>query len=133
MKPKISKDKASWIAGYRSGLEDVIAEQLKEAGIKFEYEAVKIKYEKPVSKHTYTPDFVLSSGIIIETKGRLLLADRKKHLLIKQQHPSLDIRFCFQNAKNKISAGSPTTYADWAEKNGFKWCNKTIPKEWLME
>lgn len=133
MKRKISKEKASWIAGYRSGLEDKIADQLRAKGIAFEYETMKIKYEKPVTKHTYTPDFVLPSGIIIETKGRLILADRKKHLLIKEQHPHLDIRFCFQNANTKISAGSPTTYANWAEKNGFKWCNKTIPDEWLTE
>lgn len=132
-KTKISKEKASWLAGYRSGLEEVVAQQLKDEGIAFEYEKMKIKYEKPVTKHTYTPDFVLPSGIIIETKGRLILADRKKHILIKEQHPELDIRFCFQNPKNKISAGSPTTYADWAEKNGFKWCHKVIPKDWLLE
>ncbi len=130
---KISKEKASWIAGYRSGLEDVIAKQLKEAGVAFKYEKLKIKYEQPSSNRTYTPDFELPNGIIIETKGRLVLADRKKHIWIKEQHPHLDIRFVFQNAKNKISAGSPTTYADWAEKNGFKWCNGKIHDEWLKE
>lgn len=130
---KISKEKASWIHGYRSGLEETISKQLTEAGIDFEYEKLKIKYEQPSVKRTYTPDFVLPNGIIIETKGRLILEDRKKHLWIKEQHPDLDIRFCFQSAKTKISAGSPTTYADWAEKNGFKWCQKTIPDEWLKE
>lgn len=133
MKPKISKERASWVAGYRSGLEDKISQQLQEAGIEFKYEKLKIKYEQPSVKRTYTPDFELPNGIIIETKGRLVLADRKKHIWIKEQHPHLDIRFLFQNAKNKISAGSPTTYADWAEKNGFKWCNGKIPDEWLKE
>jgi hypothetical protein len=133
MTRKISKEKASWIHGYRSGLEETISKQLTEAGIDFEYEKLKIKYEQPSVKRTYTPDFELPNGIIIETKGRLILEDRKKHLWIKEQHPNLDIRFCFSNAKAKITAGSPTTYADWADKNGFKWCQKTIPDEWLKE
>lgn len=90
-------------------------------------------YTVPVSYHEYTPDFRLPNGIFIETKGRFVLEDRKKHVLIKQQHPELDIRFVFQNSKNKIRKGSPTTYADWCKKHGFLYADKTIPQEWLDE
>jgi hypothetical protein len=117
--------------GFRSGLEEKIAKQLQEAGVKVEYETTKIRYIVPESLHTYTVDFVLPNGIMIETKGRLVVADRKKHILIKEQHPELDIRFVFQNSKNPIRKGSKTTYADWATKHGFKYADKEIPDEWL--
>lgn len=119
--------------GYRSGLEESVDALLKESGIDAQYEQHKVLYTIPVSYHEYTPDFRLPNGIFIETKGRFVLDDRKKHILIKQQHPELDIRFVFQNSKNKIRKGSPTTYADWCKKHGFLYADKTIPQEWLNE
>lgn len=119
--------------GFRSGLEERIAEQLDKAGIEYTYEKVKLNYVKPASKHVYTPDFVLANGIIVETKGRFLPADRQKHILVKQHNPTLDIRFVFSNSKARISKISKTTYADWCIKNGFKFADKTIPEEWLHE
>lgn len=119
--------------GYRSGLEEKVSKQLDELSVEYEYEKLKIVYEVH-EKRTYTPDFkILSNGIIVETKGRFLGADRKKHLLVKKQHPELDIRFVFSNSKAKLSKGSPTSYADWCNKNGFKWADKLIPEEWLDE
>ena len=53
--------------GFRSGLEERIAEQLDKLGIEYKYEEVKLKYIKPASEHIYTPDFVLPNGIIVET------------------------------------------------------------------
>lgn len=117
--------------GFRSGLEEKVADQLKKSGVEFGYETTKIKYVVPESVHTYTPDFIFPNGLIVETKGRFVAADRKKHLLIQKQCPNLDIRFVFQNSKNKISKGSKTTYADWATKHGFKYADKEIPDEWL--
>ena len=99
--------------------------------MKVEYETTKIKYVVPESLHTYTADFKLPNGIIVETKGRFVVADRKKHLLIQQQYPNLDIRFVFSNSKTKISKGSKTSYADWCIKNNFKYADKEIPQEWL--
>jgi len=119
--------------GFRSGLEERVAEQLDKAGIDYTYEQVKLNYIKPASKHVYTPDFVLSNGIVIETKGRFLLADRQKHILVKKHNPTLDIRFVFSNSNARISKTSSTTYAQWCKKNGFKYADKTIPKEWLDE
>ena len=122
------------VACYRSGLEGALARQLKSAGVSFTYEVLKIPYTIPASPHTYTPDFVLKeNGIIIESKGLFSVEDRKKHLLVKAQHPEYDIRFVFQNPNARLYKGSPTTYAMWAEKNGFKWAGKQIPEEWLSE
>ena len=119
--------------GFRSGLEERIAEQLDKAGVEYTYEKLKLNYVKPASKHVYTPDFVLSNGIIIETKGRFLLADRQKHILVKRHNPTLDIRFVFSNSNARISKASTTTYAQWCIKNGFKYADKTIPEEWINE
>ena len=119
--------------GFRSGLEEKVAEYLTSKGVKFTFETMKIPYVKPETKHTYTPDFILDNGIIIETKGRWLLDDRKKHLLIRKQHPNLDIRILFQNANAKISKGSKTSYADFCEKHGIPYAHREIPVAWLKE
>ena len=120
--------------GYRSGLEDLVAKQLEAESITFEYEPKdgKIEYSKPASKHKYTPDFVFPK-FIIETKGRWVTADRKKHKLIKEQHPELDIRFVFSNSKTRISKTSRTTYAKYCEMNGWKYADKVIPDSRLKE
>lgn len=121
--------------GYRSGLEEAIAIQLENKKISYEYEnkANTVTYTVPESKHTYLPDFKLPNEIIIETKGRFVLADRKKHKLIKEQYPDLDIRIVFSNSKAKISKNSKTTYAMWCEKVGIPYADKTIPQSWLDE
>ena len=116
--------------GYRSGLEDDISVDLKERGITFEYEKMKIRWVLNENK-TYTPDFVLPNGIIIESKGRFVSADRKKHLKVKEQFPKLDIRFVFSNSRGKINKGSNTTYGDWCDKHGFIYSDKRIPDSWL--
>ena len=77
--------------------------------------------------------FVLPNNITIETKGRFLPKDRRKHLLIKKQYPDMDLRFVFNNSKAKLSKKSKTTYADWCNKNGFQFADKLIPDEWFNE
>ena len=96
-----------------------------------EYEKHKIPYiPKP---KTYTPDFRLSNGIYVETKGRFLPSDRAKHLLVREQHPDLDIRFVFSNSRQKLSKKSKTTYADWCYKHNFEFADGTIPWRWIKE
>jgi hypothetical protein len=119
--------------GFRSGLEERVAEQLDQLGIEYTYEKVKLKYIKPASQHVYTPDFVLANGIIVETKGRFLAPDRQKHILVKRHNPDLDIRFVFSNSNARISKASKTTYAMWCRKHGYKFADKIIPQEWLDE
>ena len=130
------KNNSKWVAkkyGFKSGLEENISNQIANKGIEVKYESEKVAYIIPASQHTYNPDFRLPNGIIIETKGRFVAADRKKHQLVKEQHPNLDIRFVFSNSKNKISKNSKTTYGMWCEKNGYKYADKEIPEEWFLE
>ena len=130
---KLSQKDALLKHGVRSGLEERVCQQLIDAGVEYEYESMKIEYIRPASKHIYTPDIVLSNGIIVETKGRFLMADRQKHILVKKHNPTLDIRFVFSNSNARISKTSRTTYAQWCIKNGFKFSDKEIPKEWMEE
>ena len=125
---KKRKKRSSRTSKYRSGFEQTLANQLKRSGVAFEYETVKLEYQKIA---TYTPDFILPNGIIIEAKGVWTVEDRTKHLLVREQHPHLDIRLVFMNAYNKIRKGSNTTYARWCEKKNILYANKTIPKSWL--
>ena len=119
--------------GFRSGLEESIAENLASKGVGFKFEELTITYSKPAKLSKYTPDFELPNGIIIESKGRFLTADRQKHLLVQKQHPLMDIRFVFSNSRTRISKRSKTTYADWCDKHGFLYADKEIPDEWLKE
>ena len=118
-------------AGFRSGLEQDNSKHLERHNVEYEYEKHKIKF---VSKaRTYTPDFRLSNGVIIETKGRFIPSDRTKHLLIKEQHPDLDIRFVFGNSNQRLSKTSSTTYGGWCERHGFLYADGLIPVEWTKE
>ena len=117
---------------FRSGLEERTAKYLKKLKVKFTYEKIKIRWQD-LRYRTYTPDFVLANGIIVETKGRFIPSDRQRHLMIKEQHPDLDIRFVFSNPNSKLYKGSKTTYADWCDKHGFKWAKEEIPLEWIKE
>ena len=119
--------------GYRSGLENRIAEELRALGVPVRFEQLRIEYDIPSKKHRYTPDFELPNGIVIESKGRFLSKDRQKHLLVQQQHPEIDLRFVFQNPNAKLSKASNTTYAMWCDKHGFKYAKTSIPRGWIDE
>lgn len=119
--------------GYRSGLEELVSRQLDAAGQEYEYETYKIPFTPPIKTRTYTPDFTLPNGIVVETKGRFMTNDRQKHRHIAEEHPDLDIRFVFSNANTRISKVSKTTYAKWCKDYGFEWATKVIPQEWLDE
>lgn len=73
--------------GFRSGLETTNARVLTDAGVEFEYEKHKLFYIVPARVASYKPDFVLASGIILETKGLFDAEDRQHHILLKQQYP----------------------------------------------
>ena len=124
--------KAALKQGYRSGLEIKVKEFLRENNIPIKYEYLKIEWEDLMYR-TYTPDFILPNGIIVEVKGRFTAADRRKHICIKKQHPKLDIRFVFESSRRKLSKGAKSTYALWCEKNKFMYSDRVIPQEWLKE
>lgn len=106
----------------RSKLETQIAKVFNDAGASWSYEVTKIPYIIPESNHTYTVDFSLGNGILIEGKGYLSdHQERYKYVLLKQQYPSLDLRFVFDNP-NKLCGGTKYSHAKWADKWGFQWC-----------
>lgn len=113
---------------YRSKLEGKVAAMLPEVL----YETDKLKYVVPESKHTYTTDFKIGEKSYIEVKGYLQASERKKYILVRDQNPDIKLRFFFDKSTNKIYKGSPTTYADWCEKNGFEYTDLKmgLPKEW---
>jgi Phage endonuclease I len=129
---------------FRSGLEKGIAEQLDAAGVEYEFEKHKFEYNVPARTSKYTPDFKMGTSIFIEAKGAFgrgpgrftgdPAKERKKMVLMKEQHPELDMRIVFQRASAKIYPKSPTTNAAWAEANGYLWADKgQIPLEWIKE
>ena len=85
---------------YRSKFEASIAASLIKRSVSFSYESLVLDY---IIEGQYKPDFVLPNGVIVETKGFFPPDQRRKMLCVKAQHPDLDIRMCFQNAKDKIS------------------------------
>lgn len=120
--------------GKRSGLEVKNAEHLLALGCDAKYEPRTIEYSIGLPKlKKYKPDFELPNGILVETKGWFKSADRTKHLIIKHQHPNLDIRLVFSRSKGKIGKKSKMTVADWCNKNGFKWADELVPEAWTKE
>jgi len=131
--------------GMRSKFEVQIAKELDDAGIKYEYEAIQLEYQEPLRKNLaqcgecgstdlvrtgwYTPDFLLSSGIIIETKGRFTAADRRKMLAVIEAHPKERIVMLFMR-DNKIHKNSNTYYSDWCMKHDIEYAIGHPTKEW---
>lgn len=115
---------------FRSKFEEDIHEALvrNECDAKYEPESMHYQIE-----HNYFPDWVLPNGIVIEAKGRLTQFDRQKMLAVRRAHPHRDIRFVFMNASNKLRKNSKTTYAQWADRNSFKWAERRVPREWIEE
>lgn len=102
---------------------------LRSKGIKFKYEAMKLKFQPKAC--TYTPDIILENGIVVELKGYFRASDRQKLLLVIEQHPEIDLRMVFMNSKTKIHKNSSTTYGDWCSKHSIKYSDREIPKDWL--
>jgi len=133
-------------SGRRSKFEDTIAKELDDAGVKYTYETYKFEYQEPLRKNLatcgacgssdllrtgwYTPDFFLSSGLIIETKGRFTAADRRKHLAVREAHPDERIVMLFM-ADNKINKNRKTHYSDWCMEHNIEYAIKHPLKEWL--
>jgi Phage endonuclease I len=130
-------------ARYRSRLEKKVADQLDDAGIPYDYESQWVRYIVPAREAKYLPDFTIrNTKILIEAKGRFGgfrsdssgAQERQKLILLKEQHPDLDIRIVFQDAKKPIYKGSKTTYAKWADDHGFTWADKgVVPAAWIRE
>ena len=107
----------------RSRLEERFEQIIQNFDIDYDYEITKIPYVVPESNHTYTVDWTFLNNLLVETKGYLSThQERHKYVLLKQQHPELDLRFVFDNP-NKLCGGTKMTHGKWAEKYGFKYCS----------
>ena len=130
---------------YRSGFEHRLATQLYEAGINFEYERERWAYRLPVHKgicdscqastvfsgRTYTPDFFLPNGIVIEAKGKCTSETRTQLENIVKYNPNKDLRVVFMQ-DNWLTSSKKGRYTDWAKKLGIPVAVGSIPKEWLV-
>lgn len=123
--------------GLRSGYERRVKDSLESAGIEHTYEEDCLPYTLPETIHKYTPDFKLilpgNKVMYVESKGIFSAKDRKKMLLVIQQHPDKDIRLLFME-NNKLNRASKTRYTDWCEQKGIRCAvsrSGAIPLEWL--
>jgi hypothetical protein len=144
---------------YRSHFEKCISNQLREAKVRYRYEAEPIRYESFGHPRTYWPDFAINTGttrkgdcsgatqkskVFIECKGWLRTDDRWKLERVREANPEIDLRICFWDATKPIETGTPEmdygagldrwpTLGEWAEGLGFMWCHRELPKAWLDE
>ncbi len=135
---KTSKVRANAIKnGWRSGLEETLAADLRSKGIEYKFEPTTLRYNVPSRVARYTPDFWVTTRtgkvIVVESKGKFVTANRQLMLLVKAQHPDLEIRMVFSRSKETISKTSSTSYAMWCDKHGFQYADKLVPQEWLDE
>jgi hypothetical protein len=114
---------------YRSGLEKNVAFDLAKRGVDFLYEDERIPY---VVERKYIPDFQLPNGIYVEAKGWFRNEDCRKMRLLQAQYPEKEFRFLFQNLNTKVQSKRYTNQ-QWAEKYNFKYCEGTVPEDWLEE
>ena len=119
---------------FKNGFEAKVFKELEKAfGCPVIYEPFTFHY-KVDEVRKYTPDFFIkgSAGLYIEGKGKFTGQDRKKMLLVKEQHPEAEFRIYFVSGNKRLSKVSKTSYGSWCEKNGIKWCDlKTgVPKSW---
>lgn len=121
--------------GFKSWLEVEVANVLTVMTGQADYEPDRLPYIIPAKKHIYTPDFKLDDSTYIEVKGVLDNASRKKLLFFRDSNPNIKILLLFDKPYNKLKSGSKTTYAAWAEKNGFEWADWKygIPQHWVNE
>ena len=116
-KPKYN----AYAEGHRSGLEDAFRDLCDKEGLLVTYETDSIPFIAPSQKRRYTPDWKIADKCYIETKGRFTAADRKKAILIKEQHPGISILYVLYRDQ-RLSKKSNTTYLMWAKERGLEAC-----------
>jgi hypothetical protein len=115
--------------GFRSGLEGQVAKQLTASGNQWTYESQSFDLLIPRS---YTPDFFLDNGVVLEVKGYFDAEDRRLIKLFREQHPDVDLRMVLQKPHQKLTKTGRMTYATWCERYSVPWCEGSlIPKSWL--
>lgn len=125
---------------FRSDLERKVNGNIPSSMDKW-YEALGVPFQVPATMKKYHPDFVLANGLIIEVKGIFSIEDRRKHLLVREQYPGIEIRIIFyQDGFLSPKRGDRTRtdrnkrYSDWCEMHDIEYVidkEGRIPKEWL--
>lgn len=100
---------------YRSGLEKTFATVVPKG--EFEYEPFDVPY---VVYRKYKPDFVHTSGIMIECKGYFRAGDTLKYKSIRDTVDA-ELVFVLSDPNKKVRKGSKMTMAQWCEKEKFKY------------
>lgn len=119
---------------FRSVFEFNISKYLKKKDVKFSFERLTLPFVQPAKKRKYKPDFKIEeTSVVIEAKGYLTARDREKLLLVREQHPNLNLVLLFMDSRKKLHKRSPTTYADWCTKHGIPFADfrSGIPDTWL--
>ena len=120
------------MCGMRSMGEVACAANMDLMKIPYKYETETLEYQH--LPQTYTPDFVLPNGVLVEFKGKMTAETRKKMLSIRRCNPNRTIGIVFQYANNKLSSRKNSTrYWEWAEKNGFLWSEGYVPLAWTRK
>jgi len=115
--------------GFRSGFEGQVAKHLTASGNQWSYESQSFDLLIPRS---YTPDFFLDNGVVLEVKGYFDAEDRRLIKLFREQHPDVDLRMVLQKPQQKLTKTGRMTYATWCDKYNVPWCEGSlIPKDWL--
>ena len=130
----------------KSSYERKVAEALIKGGHSFEYEKESFKWLERVPRaycpecahkgalveRSYTPDFFLANGVIVETKGKFTAKDRKIAAAMKEQWGNKEVRMLF-STDNWITKQHKSRYSDWCTSKGIKWAIGEVPQEWLDE
>lgn len=129
----------------KSNLEKTIGNKLIKRGIGFEYEKESYKWSEYIPRaycddcgsnsdcyvdRSYTPDYFLESGTIIEVKGKFTAKDRKIAAAMKEQHPNLKIAMLFSK-DNYLTKQHGKRYSDWCNSKGIEWSLNELKEEWL--
>lgn len=115
--------------GFRSGFESQVARNLT-GKTNWSYEGRSFDLLIPRS---YTPDFFLDNGVVLEVKGYFDAEDRRLIKLFKEQHSSVDIRMVLQKPHQKLTKTGSMTYAAWCDKYHVPWCEgPSVPSSWLL-
>ena len=127
----------------KSKFEIRLGRELTAMGAKFSYEKEKWQYKlKPYNANCskcgsnevyetriYTPDFFLSSGIVVEAKGHLTAKMRTKLKAVIASNPEKDLRIVFMQ-DNFLTKSRKKKYSTWCEQQGITYAIGSIPKEW---
>lgn len=101
----------------KSKFEKRFYDEITRLGLDFAYESDKLSYSLHLA---YKPDWKVSDGLYIETKGKFDYTERRKMEAVKAANPDKEIRMVFMR-NQKLGKGSKMTYGEWCDKHDIRW------------